>query len=306
MRFTLKQLRYVEAAGRLGSIARAAQEQNISQSSITAAIDGLEREVGYDIFVRAPSKGIRMTPGGQETLRLIRGFIDQARHFDFDLKSVSGNPTGALRIACYATAAPSFLPPILKAFTEQYPDISIKLLEGNMETCMAFLNDGEADLAFIYDQVIEAPHEFIELFAAPPYVLIPAENPLSERASVTLEDVADLPMILLDLPHTREYFESVFAEVGLTPNIVHSSRSAEITRALVAGGLGYTILNICPPDYRAGDSRFRPVPLKGRPTTPIFGIAAPKGTRQPSIVQTFVKLCLDLKQSGVFESITVK
>jgi hypothetical protein len=58
MNFTLKQLRYVEAAGRLGSIAKAAVEVSISQSSITASIDALEASLDYALFVRTPAKGI--------------------------------------------------------------------------------------------------------------------------------------------------------------------------------------------------------------------------------------------------------
>ena len=58
MNFTLKQLRYVEAAGRLGSIAKAAIEVSISQSSITASIDALEAALDYALFVRTPAKGI--------------------------------------------------------------------------------------------------------------------------------------------------------------------------------------------------------------------------------------------------------
>jgi DNA-binding transcriptional LysR family regulator len=54
MNFTLKQLRYVEAAGRLGSIAKAAVEVSISQSSITASIDALEASLDYALFVRTP------------------------------------------------------------------------------------------------------------------------------------------------------------------------------------------------------------------------------------------------------------
>ena len=95
--FTLKQLRYVEAAGRLGSIASASQELSISQSSITAAVDALEQDIGYDLFVRTPAKGIRATPQGTETLRLIREFIDQSKHFESEVKSLSASPAMPLR-----------------------------------------------------------------------------------------------------------------------------------------------------------------------------------------------------------------
>ncbi|MGH6778327.1 MAG: helix-turn-helix domain-containing protein, partial [Bradyrhizobium sp.] len=62
--FTLKQLRYIEAAARTGSIANAANELNISQSAVTAAIDKFEEALGYELFLRVPAKGIKTTPSG--------------------------------------------------------------------------------------------------------------------------------------------------------------------------------------------------------------------------------------------------
>ena len=83
--FTIKQLRYIEAVGRLGSIAQAAGELNISQSSITSAIDGLESEVGFDLFIRTRAKGVQTTSGGEQVLDLIRRYIEQSRHFEEDV-----------------------------------------------------------------------------------------------------------------------------------------------------------------------------------------------------------------------------
>ena len=85
MNFTLKQLRYVEAAGRLRSIANAAVEVSISQSSITTAIDALEGSLGYALFVRTPAKGIQPTPAGREALQLIRNFLNQTQQFEAEL-----------------------------------------------------------------------------------------------------------------------------------------------------------------------------------------------------------------------------
>lgn len=306
MNFTLKQLRYVEATGRLGSIANAATELNISQSSVTAAIGALESQIGFDLFVRTPAKGISVTPAGQETLNLIRNFITQSRHFEAEVSAIGGDSTGSVRIACYATAAPSFLPPILKNFKSLYPNTSIKFLEGNMETIMGFLKSGEADLAFTYEETLEERQHFTPLFEAPPYALMAVDDPLSSNGSVSLTQLADKPMILLDLPYTKEYFNSVFEQAGLKPNIVHSTRSTEIVRALVLGGHGYSLLNICPPDYRIGDTRFRVVPLYDQVKAPVFGIVTRSDTRQPSIVNSFISQCIDLKNAGIFDEITAR
>lgn len=304
--FTFKQLRYVEAAGRHGSIAAAALEQNISQSSITAAIDAIENQLGHDLFIRTPAKGIRSTPSGRETLDLIRGFLDQSKHFEGEIKSVGGRIIGSLRIACYAAAAPSFLPPILTSLKEYYPGVSITLLEGDMQTIIEYLERGEADIVFTYDQTTDGRHMFLPLFGAPPYAILATDNPLAEQDVVTFEQLSALPMILLDLPWTREYFVKMFQDRGLAPNIVHSTRSTEIVRALVTSGYGYSILNIRPPDFREGQNSYVVRPISGEVLIPQFGIATPATTRQPKMVQSVIDHCMALRDMGEFDPIVVR
>lgn len=305
LNFTFKQLRYVEAAGRHGSIAAAAAELNISQSSITAAIDALEQQLGYDLFMRTPAKGIRPTPSGRETLLVIRKFLDQSKHFEGEIKSVGGRTHGSLRVGCYGTAAPSFLPPILTSLRDKYPGVSIKLLEGNMQAVTDYLDGGEADIAFTYDQSISDRHHFTPLFGAPPYAILSAKDPLARQSSVTLEELSNLPMILLDLPMTREYFVGMFESLGLKPNVLHSTRSSEIVRALVNSGYGFSILNIRPIDYREGESDYVLVPISSLVQIPVFGIATQGTLRKPKMVQAIIDHCLELRNTGIFDEIVV-
>ena len=102
---TIKQLRYVEAAGRTGSIAAAATDMNISQSSITAAIDALEAETGYDLFTRVPAKGLMITSAGQQCIALITDFLGDFREFESELGAIGGTSSGVIRLACFAAAA---------------------------------------------------------------------------------------------------------------------------------------------------------------------------------------------------------
>lgn len=304
MNYTLKQLRYVEATGRLGSIANAANELNISQSSITAAIGALESQIGFDLFVRTPAKGISVTPAGRETLKLIRNFITQSRQFEAEVLAIGGDATGSVRIACYATAAPSFLPPVLNNFKSIFPNISITFLEGNLETTMAYLTSGEADLAFTYESTLEDRQDFIPLFSAPPYALLPVDDPLADADSVRLADLADKPMILLDLPRTKDYFLGMFQNAGLKPNLIHSTRSTEIVRALVSGGFGFSLLNICPPANHGDLARYRVVPVRDPAVVPVFGIVTLANTRQPSIVDAFIRQCTEVRDAGAFDGLT--
>lgn len=255
MNFTLKQLRYVEAAGRLGSIAKAAVEVSISQSSITASIDALEASLDYALFVRTPAKGITPTSAGREALQLIRTFLNQSQQFESELQSQGGDDAGLVRIACYATAAPTFLPPILKSITENFPGISVKVMEGNMMAIADYLDNGEVDLVFTYDRHVPHGQSFEPLFTAPPYALISRSDEASQRPSITFEQLSKKPMIMLDLPYTRDYFFGLFRALGLEPDVAHSTRSSEIAKALVEGDFGFTLLNIRPRNYSPKDSR---------------------------------------------------
>ena len=305
MNFTLKQLRYVEAAGRLGSIAKAAVEVSISQSSITASIDALEASLDYALFVRTPAKGITPTSAGREALQLIRTYLNQTRQFESELQSQGGDDAGLVRIACYATAAPTFLPPILKSITENFPGISVKVMEGNMMAILDYLENGEVDLVFTYDRHVPPAQAFEPLFSAPPYALISKSDAVSQLGSITFEQLSKKPMIMLDLPYTRDYFLGLFRARGLEPELSHSTRSSEIAQALVEGDFGYTLLNIQPRTYSAKDSRFRAIPISDSTDVPIFGIATLGNLRQPKNVRSFIKICTQLRDEGVFDGFTV-
>ncbi|WP_347822782.1 LysR family transcriptional regulator [uncultured Planktomarina sp.] len=298
-------MRYVEAAGRLGSIAKAAVEVSISQSSITASIDALEASLDYALFVRTPAKGITPTSAGREALQLIRTYLNQTRQFESELQSQGGDDAGLVRIACYATAAPTFLPPILKSITENFPGISVKVMEGNMMAILDYLENGEVDLVFTYDRHVPPAQAFEPLFSAPPYALISKSDAVSQLGSITFEQLSKKPMIMLDLPYTRDYFLELFRARGLEPELSHSTRSSEIAQALVEGDFGYTLLNIQPRTYSAKDSRFRAIPISDSTDVPIFGIATLGNLRQPKNVRSFIKICTQLRDEDVFDGFTV-
>jgi len=230
LNLTIKQLRYTEAAGRLGSIAAAAAELNISQSSITAAIDALEGSLGYDIFIRQPAKGILATPSGDKALGMVADILRQHSHFETELEALGGAPRGVLRLGCYMTVAPGFLPRVLSGFSAEYPEAQTDISEGDMDAMIELLSQGVIDLACTYEIAAGSELSFTPLFSAPPYALIPDSDPLAMQEELTLHDIADRPFILLDLPHTRAYFEQLYRSIGLRPKIAHSSRSSEIVR----------------------------------------------------------------------------
>jgi DNA-binding transcriptional LysR family regulator len=306
MHFTLKQLRYFNAALRGGSIAAAAAEMNISQSSITAAIDQLETAIGTELFRRVPAKGLVATESGREVGARVARFLEQTRIFENDLMSLRGAPTGSLNLACYAPTAPYVLPILLKRVTQDYPDIRVDLKEGDMDSITAQLNAGAVDLALTYRRAIPETMPFLELFRARPWVLIPDSWEMAKSREIKPEVLSGKPMIMLDLPQTEVYFRSIFENRGIDLRIEHRTKSSSVLRGLVAANFGYSILNIYGHGDRDGRGGYVARPLVGEVEEPRFGVAYTAATQRSAIVQAVLAIGAELAEQKAFDSLILR
>lgn len=303
---TIKQLRYVDAAGRKGSIAAAAAELNISQSSITAAIDALEANTGFDLFTRVPAKGLMATSAGQQCLMLIADFLGGFRTFEAELSAVGGSSTGVIRLACFAAAAASFLPNAIASFQRQYPGIRFEMVEGNMDTVVGYIEDGRADMAFTYREVVGEGQSFHPLIDLPHFALLCADDPVAQQPDVSLQELSAKPMIELNLPQTRTYYSSLFRRAGIDVDVVHSSSSVAMIRTMVAANLGFTLLNAKPLAVIDARGGFRAVPLRDPIAPRPFGLVTQARVRQPRAVANFHAHCETLRAQGRFEQMAVR
>lgn len=305
MNITLKQLRYFDAVIRYGSIAKAAEEMHISQSSVTAAVDQIEQTVGADLFRRIPAKGVVPTRIGELTGQRAAEFLEQARIFEADLMSITGEPKGVLRLACYEPTAPYVLPPLLKRIAERYPDLSIDISEGDMGDIDESLRAGKTDVALTYRRETHPDTRFTSFFSARPWVIVPESWAISKEPHLSLQDLVEHPMILLDLQGTMRYFMGLFDAEGLHPNISHRTRSGAVLRGLVAAQLGYSILNICGPDDRTENAGYVAVPLEGQVDTPMFGAAHVAQLDQSAMVRAVVTTGRALAREGEYDDLRI-
>lgn len=298
--FTLKQLQYFDAALRAGSIAKASVEMNISQSSITAAIDMIEKSTKTELLRRMPAKGIVATDKGLEIGARIREFLEQARIFEADLLTLTGDPSGTLRLGCYAPTAPYVLPPILKRISQNFPHIRVEIKEGDMQSIAEFLNSGVVDLALTYRRAAPKSQPFLPMFKAAPIALVPDVSPLARQPEVTLAELADLPMILLDLPGAPEYFANLFAAQGLAPKVAHTTKSSSVLRGMVGADLGYALLNIAGPLDRQGQNGYVAKPIKGRHDSPYYGVAYTGAGKRSVLVRSVLETCQEIADQEGF------
>ena len=243
---TLTQLRYFVKAATYSSMTKAADELHIAQSAVSAAISQLEQQLGTQLFIRQRARGLALTAAGEEMLRDTRALL---AHLDEVLDAAGGHVDqvrGTVRLACFVTLTPFVLPRLLSDLGARHPDLEVEVTETSAEAMRTVLRNGTAELALTYDLALGPGVDTEHLGVAAPYVALPPEHRLAGRKAIRLTELTDEPMVLLDLPDSRDYFESMLVNAGVTPNIRYRSASYETVRGLVARGHGFSILNQLP------------------------------------------------------------
>ena len=292
MRFSLKQLQYFVAAAEAGSIKLAAERISISQPSISSAIAHLEDELKMQLFVRHHAQGLSLTLAGKRMHREVNLLLKQAAGLYALGDNVNDEVAGSLSIGCMITLAPMVAPELGQSFKKSFPDTAVSIVEGSHEQLMNKLKSVEVDAAITYD--LQTPEEIVfqPLASLAPRVLLAKDHKFADREEIKLSELAKAPMVLLDLPYSREYFLSLFYSKGLTPTIAANSSSPEVVRSLVANHYGFSIVNAQAKNMTSPDGReLRAIKLAGRHRPMKIGLATLALEQKPKIMQAFETHC---------------
>jgi len=295
VKFSFRQLSYFIAAAETGSITLASKRANISQPAISTAISHVERELGVQLFLRHHAQGLSLTPAGRGLLRDSKQLLKQAEGLYSAAADISQQVRGELSVGWFSTLAPIVMPELVQSFFKAYPETSIRSLEGHHEDLVKGLRAAEVEIAITYDLQIAEDIAFLPLATLPPYALFGAAHPLSRERSVKLNQLAPLPMVLLDMPMSREYFLALFIRDRLEPKVAWSSANFDVVRSMVANGLGYTLANVRPrADIALDGRRLYRVPLSGDLPPMRLGIATLKQLKKTRLVEAFEGHCREL------------
>jgi DNA-binding transcriptional LysR family regulator len=292
MRYTLRQIEYFIATAETGSITLASERINISQPSISTAIAHLEEELDTQLFVRRHAQGLTLTPAGSLLLAEAKQLIKQAEQLYAVASEVGERIRGQLSLGCLVTLAPMVMPELSHSFTSTYSGTRIVHFVSDHEQLLDRLQRAEIDAAITYDLLIPEGIDFQPLASLPPYVLVSEAGPLARHSAISLQELLTEPLILLDLPISREYFLGLFMKEGLEPYIAARSTHQDVIRTMVANGYGYTIANIRPRSDIAMDGRrVVRVRLSGEHKPMVMGIATLKQNRKYRLVEVFEQHC---------------
>ena len=265
MSFSLRQLRHFIAIAEHGNISSAAKALFMSQPALSTSIVQLEESLELQLLIRHHAKGVTLTPSGTAFLAQARSLIAHSEDVAATGRALGESVNGVLSIGCFWTLSPFFLPGLIVLSRETHPDLQIQVSEGPLDELQRLLLSGGIECALLYDIDLDPGLARRQLTQVQPHLLLAAQHPLAGKSEISLRALRDEPFILLDLPHSRDYFLGFFGKIGFQPNVRHRSQSFELIRGLVANGEGFSILNLQPASRQTYDGgEVRCIPIKER------------------------------------------
>lgn len=236
----IKQLQSLVAIADHGTFSAAAKALDTVQSNVSAHISRLEREVGALMIDRTTGA---LTEEGEIVVNRARRVLHELEDIDAEVHSLGQSPTGECRIGTIGTTARWLISPMLSSLSRHHPGVRTTVIEGATSSLLPRLASGEIDAAIVHLPVVESSLEITELFAEELLLLAPKSHPLADRASVSLVELSEHP--ILQAPRgtaQRRILERAAANHGVILKSQAEIDGMRLTASLVFDGFGAAIV----------------------------------------------------------------
>ena len=241
----LHQFRFVqEAVRRKLNLTETARVLHTSQPGVSKAIIELEEELGVEIFARHGKRLKRVTEPGQHVLQSIELIMREVGNLKRIGEQYSAQDSGTLSIATTHTQARYVLPQPVASLREAFPKVNVSLHQGSPEQVARMLIDEVAEIGIateslaLYDELVTLPcYEWQHM------IVMPADHPLAQQKSITLEELVNQPLITYHPSFTgRTKIDEAFAAKRLHPRIALEAIDSDVIKTYVRLGLGVGIV----------------------------------------------------------------
>ena len=241
----LQQLRCLTEVARRGlNVSEAAEALHTSQPGVSKQIRALEDELGVQVFVRHGKRLVSVTEPGKAVVQIAERILAEAQNLRRAGEEFANDQLGTLTIAATHTQARYALPKAVAAFKRRYPKVELNIHQGNPTQICEQVLAGEADMGVATEMI----SLYSELVSLPVYqwnrcVVVPPKHPLLKESPLTLEKLAEHPIVTYDFAFAnRSLVQKAFESRGIKPHVVLSAQDSDVIKTYVELGLGIGIL----------------------------------------------------------------
>ncbi|WP_296762922.1 LysR family transcriptional regulator [Sediminimonas sp.] len=242
MHIEFRHLRTIKAIHDAGSLARAAEQLNITQSALSHQIKGLEDQVGVELFVRR-SRPLRLSAAGMRLLRAAERILPEVAALEGEFSALRAGKSGRLHIAIECHACFEWLFPVLESFRKAWPDVDVDIRPGLAFDALPALQKEEVDLVVSSDPENLPGVEFTTLFDYAPVFVASSQHPLAAKPWIEAEDFRGETLITYPVERARlDLFSQLLTPAKVEPAAVRQVELTAVILLLVASNRGVTVL----------------------------------------------------------------
>ena len=222
-----------------GSISKAAEILQYTQSTISKMIQDLENEWNVTLLQRNKS-GVKLTSDGYHLFPFIKNIYNDYERLQSQVNELNGLQTGLIRIGTFGSAATHWLPRIIAEFKKDYPNIRFELVFGNYPEIESWLVEGSIDCGFLrlpvqsnVDAMFLEKDEFL--------VVLPGDHPLADCDAFPIQSLSEYPFLLLGRNNITDV-SAILKYHNITPDIPITTVDDYAILSFVESGFGISIL----------------------------------------------------------------
>src|ERR1700761_1561421 len=253
-----RQLRYFVKIVEAGSFSRAATMIHVAQPALSQQIAELEERLGVKLLQRS-ARGVAPTAAGEVLLREASAILHQLDQLPGIVRSSSGEPEGAVSVGLAISLASTLIGPLVRRVQTSLPKVKLKLSDADSRSLEESVAAHGLDMAVVYEDELGSTFSRRPIFRQRMY-LISSQPVVSKASSVSIDDIAKLPLVLPGLPNgRRSLIDRAFAERGCFPNLVAEADTLSSELSAVRSGVAHTILPVADPERFLSDGFVEPV-----------------------------------------------
>lgn len=223
----------------LGSLTKAAEKLNLTQSGVSYAVSTLESELGFTLLKRDRS-GISLTSNGERILKHIQQILHEEELLRQESAAINGVATGTVRLGTLSSVSMQWLPGILAHFSENHPHIEVKTYLGCYDEMNDWISNGTVDFGFV-SLPTSKPFETIPLKRDKLVVILPPNHPLRHQKVIAYDQIKDESFIMPQWG-SDDNIRRLLNEHKLNLQVKYELMEERTILAMVQKGLGITIL----------------------------------------------------------------
>jgi len=228
------------------NFSEAGRQLHLSQPAVSQIIQGLERQLGAQLFSRS-GRAAQLTEAGQVLASMARELLTSAQRVEQTILSLQGEIVGEISIGCSTASGKYLLPGLIARFRREYPQVRINVLVTSRESVISKLLTGETSLAVSSKQIEHNDLEYQDFFKDDIALIVPADHRWAKFRHIYPDDLLDEPMILREeVAGTREVLMDGLLKHDISPDMLNVAMvlgNAEAIEMAVEEGLGVAFVS---------------------------------------------------------------